>query len=63
MTTDTLAFTCPRCGSDVREGFYGPCSSCRADLRAAAAGAGREIETAAYEPKMNVVPNQIATKD
>jgi hypothetical protein len=43
---------------------YGPCADCRTALRAsmrrdAVAGA----EAAAYEPKMNVVPNQVAMKD
>ena len=63
MTTTTLAFTCPRCGSDVKESFYGPCTSCRTDLRTAMARDAQDVEAGAYEPKMNVVPNQIATKD
>lgn len=58
-----LTFTCPRCAKDVEENFYGPCSGCRAELRAKYLGEAREVEVAAYEPKMNVVPNQIATKE
>lgn len=66
MTTaapDVLDFACPRCAIPVNERFYGPCSSCREQLRATMAGEARDIDVAAYEPKMNVVPNQVATKD
>lgn len=55
--------TCPRCGASAPARFYGPCSTCRAELRATLAGEAREVEMAAYEPKMNVTPNQVATKD
>ena len=54
---------CPRCGRTATVRFYGPCDDCRTDLRATMAGAAREVEAAAYEPKMNVTPNQVATKD
>jgi len=53
---------CPRCGSPVDQEFYGPCEACRVVLRAS----GREavvLDAVAYEPKMNVTPNQVATKD
>ena len=60
---DLSAFACPRCGADVHERFYGPCSSCRAGLRAALGGEAREVEVAAYEPKMNVTPNAVALKE
>ena len=60
---DLDAFTCPRCGSTVADDFYGPCATCRDDLRAAHAGESRDVETAAYEPKMNVTPNAVALKD
>jgi Fe-S cluster biogenesis protein NfuA len=56
-------FACPRCKADVTERFYGPCSSCRSELHATQRNASREVEAQAYEPKMNVVPNQIATKE
>ncbi len=59
----TMTITCPRCGTEADERFYGPCGACRAELRARLGGEAREVEVAAYEPKMNVVPNQIATKD
>ncbi len=61
--SEQLAFACPRCGDDVHERFYGPCDSCRAQLRAELGTASREVEAAEYEPKMNVTPNAIATKD
>jgi hypothetical protein len=61
--SDVIDFTCPRCKADVHDDFYGPCESCRAELVAAYAGQARDIEADAYEPKMNVVPNQVATKD
>jgi len=60
---DPLSFTCPRCGTTVEERFYGPCESCRAELRAAYTGVAREVQVADYEPKMNVTPNAVATKD
>jgi NMD protein affecting ribosome stability and mRNA decay len=60
---DAVEITCPRCGGTARVRFYGPCDDCRTDLRAKVAGAAREVESAAYEPKMNVTPNQVATKD
>jgi hypothetical protein len=58
-----MQLICPRCGRDVDERYYGPCTACRDDLRAAFQGEGRVIELAEYEPKMNVTPNAVATKD
>ncbi len=55
--------TCPRCGRDVDERFYGPCASCRDDLRAAFVNEARIVDVAEYEPKMNVTPNAVALKD
>lgn len=63
MDDAPLDFTCPRCGTPASDRFYGPCESCRSYLRANLGGEAREVDVAAYEPKMNVVPNQIATKD
>ena len=57
------AFDCPRCGVSVTEAFYGPCDPCRLELRATMGNEQREAEEIAYEPKMNVVPNHVATKD
>lgn len=63
MTDGQRSFDCPRCSTHVAERFYGPCANCRNDLRANLGGMARDVEVAAYEPKMNVVPNQIATKE
>ncbi|HEY8547307.1 MAG TPA: hypothetical protein VIL36_19735 [Acidimicrobiales bacterium] len=60
---EPLPMTCPRCGHEVSERFYGPCSVCRTALRAAHSGEARDVEVAAYEPKMNVTPNAVALKD
>ena len=56
-----MNITCPRCRSVVDEEFYGPCAECRAQLRASGREA-RAVDTT-YEPKMNVTPNAVATKD
>ena len=61
--SEPLEFTCPRCASSVTAAFYGPCHTCRDDLAAAFAGEGRAVETAAYEPKVNVTPNAVALKE
>ncbi|HZQ86743.1 MAG TPA: hypothetical protein VFA83_17995 [Acidimicrobiales bacterium] len=58
-----LHFDCPRCAQSADARFYGPCDTCREQLRSTMQNAQREVEVAAYEPKMNVVPNQVATKD
>jgi ribosomal protein S27E len=58
-----LTFACPRCGNETSEAFYGPCMSCREELRATLGGQARTIEVAAYEPKMNVTPNAVALKE
>jgi hypothetical protein len=60
---ETLTFTCPRCGESAHEAFYGPCGTCRDTLRATLGGEARDVEAAAYEPKMNVTPNAVALKD
>ena len=63
MAADALlAFDCPRCHGAVSERFYGPCEPCRVQLRATG-GEARDVEIAAYEPKMNVTPNAVALKD
>ena len=61
--SDTDTFVCPRCGATVAERFYGPCLSCRTELRAKYLGEGRVIEVPEYEPKINVTPNAVALKD
>jgi len=55
--------TCPRCGNEAAQAFYGPCPACRDQLRAQLGGEARTVEAAAYEPKMNVTPNAVALKD
>lgn len=54
---------CPRCGAEVIEVFYGPCTECRADLRAKLGGrkdAAVELEAA---ERVHRTPNFVATKD
>jgi hypothetical protein len=58
-----MEFRCPRCGHDVTDDFYGPCDTCRIQLRDAFRSEGRVVEIAEYEPKMNVTPNAVALKD
>ena len=60
---ESLEFACPRCGSGVVEPYYGPCTTCRSDLRAALGGEARDVAVADYVPKMNVTPNAVASKD
>ena len=59
----TVDVTCPRCGAVADERFYGPCRSCRDELRMKFLGEGRDVEVAEYVPKMNVTPNAVALKD
>ena len=61
--SDLLDFECPRCSSPARAHSYGPCETCRGELRAKFAVEAKAVEVARYEPKMNVVPNQVAFKD
>ncbi|MGI8756126.1 MAG: hypothetical protein ACR2MB_09740 [Acidimicrobiales bacterium] len=56
-------FGCPRCSCPTTEAWYGPCPSCRAELRATFAGEQRQVATSDYVPKVNVTPNAVATKD
>lgn len=58
-----LRFDCPRCQEATEATYWGPCESCRSAMAQASSREGREVEVGAYEPKMNVVPNQVATKD
>ncbi len=62
-SADLLDFTCPRCSVTVHETYYGPCSTCRDQLRSTLGGEARAVEAAAYEPKMNVTPNAVASKE
>jgi hypothetical protein len=56
-------FSCPRCQRQVEDRFYGPCASCREQLRASVRGTRREVEVAGFEPEMHVTPNAVATKE
>ncbi len=58
-----LDITCPRCQNAASVRFYGPCDACRTVLRHEVGNDARDIETEAYEPKMNVTPNAVASKD
>jgi hypothetical protein len=58
-----LEVVCPRCASAVLARFYGPCDDCRAELRATQGVEARVVDATDYEPKMNVTPNAVATKD
>jgi hypothetical protein len=62
VPTELLDFVCPRCAAPAAETFYGPCERCREVLGATITGRAREVEVAAYEPKVNVTPNAVALK-
>ena len=57
-----MSETCPRCGVPSQVRFYGPCDSCRDELRSTFAIEAKVIALADYEPKMNVTPNAVAFK-
>lgn len=63
VDAELLSFTCPRCGTAATANTYGPCTTCRTDLRMKFTGEGRVVEVAEYVPKMNVTPNAVALKD
>jgi hypothetical protein len=60
---ELIDLTCPRCAHPAAQRFYGPCTHCRDELRATIVGEARELEASDYEPKVNVTPNAIATKE
>lgn len=63
-THELLTFDCPRCAAPASEPYFGPCGTCRDQLRAQYAGLARDdVEAEAYVPKMNVTPNAVALKD
>jgi len=63
LPDNDLELSCPRCQQTVVERFYGPCDRCRAELRATITNEASAAEAPEYEPKMNVVPNAIASKE
>ena len=62
-SNEALSFTCPRCSRSTTARFYGPCDECRSHLRASFSGQARHVDVADYEPKTNVTPNAVASKD
>jgi hypothetical protein len=54
---------CMRCRQRAPMRFAGVCTTCRDELRAKYASAGRVTEAPAYEPKTNVTPNAVALRD
>jgi len=66
IKVDVLAdqeIICPRCANTAVVRFYGPCDPCRDQLRATLSNESQDIQADEYEPKMNVTPNAVATKD
>lgn len=61
--TEATDIRCPRCHQPAAARFYGPCDACRTELRATMGGEGRHVEVAAFEPRANVVPNHVATRE
>jgi hypothetical protein len=63
VTAGAVSRICPRCGAEVLEVFYGPCSACRSDLRAKLGGRrDADVELEAAE-RVHRTPNFVATKD
>lgn len=60
---DARSFECPRCHAAVHARFYGPCPSCRAELRDTMGTGARVVERKAFEPAMHVTPNAVAVKE
>ena len=58
-----VAMPCVRCGAEALMRFAGPCEKCVGELRAKYPAVARDVDGAAYEPKMNVTPNAVALKD
>jgi hypothetical protein len=58
-----MDLACPRCSGPLDGPYYGPCPTCRSDLRATVRGEARTVEAAAYEPAMHVTPNAVALKE
>ena len=66
--TDTVDLTpidlaCLRCGTVAPMRFAGVCPTCRDELRAKFDLEPREVVVNDYEPKRNVTPNSVATRD
>jgi hypothetical protein len=59
----TASLTCPRCGESATERFYGPCGTCRTQLRRTLGNEARAVERDAFVPAMHVTPNAVALKE
>ncbi len=55
--------TCPRCSLESVADYYGPCETCRTELRATMGSYAHEIVPTEYQPKINVTPNAVAMRD
>ena len=55
--------TCPRCGAEVTEEFYGPCTGCRAELVAKLGGRNDPDVAVEVAERVHRTPNFVATKD
>ena len=60
---ELLQITCPRCATECEVEYYGPCESCREQLKATLRRDAQDVTAVEYEPKMNVTPNAVALKD
>ena len=60
---EPLDITCPRCDAPSSVRFYGPCDDCRDELRRTLGTAATAFVAPDDEPKMNVTPNAVATKE
>jgi hypothetical protein len=58
-----IDFECLRCGETHPMRFRSVCPRCRDELRATFQRDAKEVAVADYEPKMNVTPNAVATKE
>jgi hypothetical protein len=63
MELTPIEMDCIRCRARSLMRFYGLCTTCRDELYTKFAAEGRTLEVGEYEPKMNVTPNAVATKD
>ena len=60
---ELLQITCPRCATECEVEYYGPCESCREQLKATLRRDAQDVTAVEYEPKVNVTPNAVALKD
>ncbi len=60
---ELLQITCPRCATECEVEYYGPCGSCREQLKATLRRDAQDLTAVEYEPKVNVTPNAVALKD